>query len=568
MSRVPWITLEPTQTETIIAVMLCRLNPSAVRIRPSQGDGGIDVIQITPDGWIVDQIKYFAEKLDDNQKKQIFKSFGKVRAFAAEKGASIAEWHLVTPLDPTKENRLDWFRDITADADFACEWRGEAHVDGWAAMFPEVIDYYLRDGKDRLAQLVTAVASLCKLFNDSDTVVQQGALEPADTMTGLRAVYEALNAHDPHYRYGFSVDGELVDVPPEPHQVAVLQIEAASCWVTFKVYARYDAAVLDRPVPIVFEVTAAPDSEAARIMADFQIYGSPVVLDTGDGVSITVAADLPAGLGQLVSGQIAGFSLTALPATPFPARLQLIDAEGNELAIVRLNLQPALTNLDGSGMFIAGTEQHGVFDVELRIQREACTVTTTLKGHDPTGLAPDDVLPALRLLSGLHHPNQYRVLGAHGPKRGDAIAIPQPESPSADLLVLTKFVDALSIMQQHTTEQIRVPDAAGFGAPAILELIELGQLLKNGQRQSSWTSMSTTLSPDTRLPEDGGSLLIVQQIAYTLEGLHIELGRVRRVLGSVRLTHSETDNEGRRHVVMVPGQSDAMTLVHEPLGLL
>lgn len=567
MSPVPWVTLEPTQTETIIAVMLCRLNPSAVRIRPSQGDGGIDVIQITPDGWIVDQIKYFAETLDDSQKKQIVKSFGKVRAFAAQQGASIAEWHLVTPLDPTKENRLDWFSTLTANADFTCEWRGKAHVEGWVSEFPEVVDYYLRDGKDRLAQLVTAVATMCKLFTDSDTIAQQGTLEPADTVTGLRSVYEALNAHDPHYRYGFSVDGELVDVPPEPHQVAVLQIETTSCWVTIKVYARYDAAVLDRPVPIVFEVTAAPDSEAARIMTDFQTYGSPVVLDTGDGVSITVAADLPAGLGQLVSGQIAGFSLTALPATPFPARLQLIDAEGNELAIVRLNLQPALTNLDGSGLFIAGTEQHGVFDAELRIQRQAGTVTTKLKGRDPTGLAPDDVLPALRLLSGLHHPNQYRVVGAHGPKQGDAIAIPQPDSPSADLLVLTKFVEALSIMQQHTTEQIRVPDAAGFGAPAILELIELGQLLKDGRRQSTWTSMSTTLSPDTRLPEDGGSLLIVQQATYNLEGRQIELGRVRTILDSVRLTQSEADGQGRRHVVMVPGRSDKMTAIHEPLDV-
>jgi hypothetical protein len=544
--------------------MLCRLNPRAVRIRPSQGDGGIDVIQVTPDGWIVDQIKYFAENLDAKQKKQIAKSFKKVRAFAAQQGASIAEWHLVTPLDPTKENRLDWFRSITADADFACEWRGKAHVDGWAAKFPEVIDYYLRDGRNRLERLVTTVATLCNLFDPSDTVIQEGVLEPADTVAGLRSVYEALNAHDPHYRYSFSVDGELVDVPPEPHQVAVLQIETASCWVTFKVYARYDAAVLDRPVPIFFEVTAAPDSEAARIMADFQTYGAPVVLSAGDGASITVTADLPAGLGQLLSGQIAGFSITALPATPFPVRLQLIDSQGRELAIVRLNLQPALTGMDGFGQFIAGTEQHGVFDIEFRIHHEANTVTTMLKGHDPTGLAPDDVLPALRLLSGLHHPNQYRVLGAHGPKQGDAIAVPHPESPSADLLVLTKLVEALSIMQQHTHQQIHIPNTADLDLSAILELIELGQLLKEGRLQSRWTTMSTTLTPGTRLPEDGGALLVVQQVAYTLEGRLIDLGRVQRIFASVRLTHSETESDGRRHVTMVPGHSDTLTTIHEP----
>ena len=66
-----------------------------------------------------------------------------------KEGWRITEWHLVMPLDLTNPN-LGWLDDIIADADFPCETNGLVFCDTLAASYPKVIDYYLRDGKDRL----------------------------------------------------------------------------------------------------------------------------------------------------------------------------------------------------------------------------------------------------------------------------------------------------------------------------------------------------------------------------------------------------------------------------------
>lgn len=50
MTAAPWVTLEPGQTERAMGILLCRRYPSAQRIQPAQGDGGLDVIVPHPDG--------------------------------------------------------------------------------------------------------------------------------------------------------------------------------------------------------------------------------------------------------------------------------------------------------------------------------------------------------------------------------------------------------------------------------------------------------------------------------------------------------------------------------------
>jgi hypothetical protein len=86
MTRVSWTTLHPSETEAVVSVMLLRESPRAVRARPSRGDGGIDVIEATPDGWLVDQLKYFATNLTSSQKAQIERSYRTVREFGASLG--------------------------------------------------------------------------------------------------------------------------------------------------------------------------------------------------------------------------------------------------------------------------------------------------------------------------------------------------------------------------------------------------------------------------------------------------------------------------------------------------
>lgn len=73
-----WTTIDPDTIERIIAVGLCRRRERARRIKPSQGDGGLDVLVPVPGGSQRQvenyQLKTFADVLYDSRERQIEKS--------------------------------------------------------------------------------------------------------------------------------------------------------------------------------------------------------------------------------------------------------------------------------------------------------------------------------------------------------------------------------------------------------------------------------------------------------------------------------------------------------------
>src|SRR5512132_3986928 len=364
MTRVSWTTLHPSETEAVVSVMLLRESPNAMRVRPSIGDGGIDVIEVTPDGWLVDQIKYFPTNLTSGQKAQVEKSYCEVRRFAASKGARIARWRLVLPLDPTNENR-DWFDRFTADAPFPCHWHGLTFLEGLAAKYPEVIDYYLKDGKDRLAALMSHMLAGLGLQHRASA---GEALDPIDTVEGLVGIYEALNAHDPHYRYGYSVDLNPPAVPPEPFLVAVTSRGVGEVYVTFRIYARFAQAVEERPVPINLQFRVPADSDVADALQDFHTFGTPVTVEDPTGEMLSWSVDLPGGLGGDLSG---GRLRLGAPhpegAQPYDLRLQILDETGTEVATARLRMEPVTTGATGDGMRATGVEEPGAFGIAIRL---------------------------------------------------------------------------------------------------------------------------------------------------------------------------------------------------------
>lgn len=44
LGEIPWSTKSGEEVEKLIAVYICKENPDAVRIRPSKGDHGIDLM--------------------------------------------------------------------------------------------------------------------------------------------------------------------------------------------------------------------------------------------------------------------------------------------------------------------------------------------------------------------------------------------------------------------------------------------------------------------------------------------------------------------------------------------
>lgn len=72
--RVEWTRMSGDEVEDVVAIMLLREHRRGTHIRPSQGDGGIDVLipATAPDeAPTVYQVKKFATNLGSSEKRQI-----------------------------------------------------------------------------------------------------------------------------------------------------------------------------------------------------------------------------------------------------------------------------------------------------------------------------------------------------------------------------------------------------------------------------------------------------------------------------------------------------------------
>jgi hypothetical protein len=91
--------------EAAVAMMINRERPNSVRIAPSQGDGGVDILDPrTPRGRDDDrllQVKRFTAPLSANQKAQVLGSLDALVADPRWAKLQVEEWRLVTPWDPT-----------------------------------------------------------------------------------------------------------------------------------------------------------------------------------------------------------------------------------------------------------------------------------------------------------------------------------------------------------------------------------------------------------------------------------------------------------------------------------
>ena len=159
-TQVPWGQLDGDTTEKIVATLLCLEHPNANRIRPTQGDGGVDILVPTADGAVdVYQVKAYASGIKGSRGSKIKKSLATV---AANDMVKVQTWYLTIPLDPTLEGRQDWLAELRGTVAFDCQWFGLTNLDGLAAKHPEVIEYYLGDGR---ARVEATIQSLLQLSN-------------------------------------------------------------------------------------------------------------------------------------------------------------------------------------------------------------------------------------------------------------------------------------------------------------------------------------------------------------------------------------------------------------------
>src|SRR5664280_617560 len=406
-----------------------------------------------------------------------------------------------------------WLDDITADAPFQAQWKGFDHVEGWAARYPDVVDYYLGNGKELLNQNIQALLTILRRRQDPG---DSRSLRPSDISGDLLSLDRALNSHDPHYRYEFRVS---VDPPPlieEPRLIAVQQERLDGRWTTYWLFCRYDDAISDRPPPTIqLRFAAEPGSELHQQLADMATYGTPLQAATA-----SFSADLPGGLGgHFDEGAVTIGPAHPVGAQPYVIRLVLVDPQGHELAAVRCDMQPITQGFTGEGSRAWGQETNGVFAVELRINQPTERATINIRTLDVSGKAPHDVVGGLRWLRAFRPPNALKVGPPHGPAPSQGLPI--PDHGDLEVEALLAVAENLAVIQNYVTAQLMMP--AEVTAEQFEAIRHAARLLKDQVMIGTWNSWTVAVGADASHdldtePGSMSSVMVVGPLVITLDG--------------------------------------------------
>lgn len=268
--RIPWTRYSGEDVESVLATFISLEERNAIKIRPSRGDGGIDLI-VYLDAETVDiyQIKKFAENLKNSQKAQIENSWQELSATTAVLHVKINSWHLVMPLDPTNEN-LRWAKELVEPSGTKFIWDGLSRVDGWASKYPEVIDYYFSNGKEEVSEYAAKLLSMANLPDCSDPVILENRL--SDLCSNLDKL-------DPYYAYSVHVLSEYDkrdDFCTRAPGVVMSQIlvTPGSGRIAIDVIEKTPIASMLHPLTFSVKIIAGTDEEKEQAQ-NFIKYGMP-----------------------------------------------------------------------------------------------------------------------------------------------------------------------------------------------------------------------------------------------------------------------------------------------------
>jgi hypothetical protein len=522
MARVEWTRIDRDDLEHLVAMLLCRENPAAQRIRASAGDGGIDVLVPLggDDGLAIYQAKAFSANLTSSQKEQIEHSYRRLKQFASDRELKISKWYLTLPLDGTHENHM-WLATITNTTNDYEQWRGLAYLDGLAAKFPEVVDYYLADGRDRLQQAMQSLAAAIGIGGFPPPTELTGG----SSIDGLAGIHETINKCDPHYRYDFAVSGTRPPLPADENNlVAAVQVERERVWVTFKIFAKCIESLRERPIPfnLSVDLRQAPP-QLREELHNFHQYGLPATAPAG---TVDFVTDLPGGLGGAFSGGSATLGpIQVVGGSTYQLRLRVLKPDGEPVSETLVDMAVPTTGVSGQGFGARGVERNGVFALRILTDLETNLIKLSLEPQDLTGISPIDAIPALRLVGAFTAPNLMQIAQPYGPPDTEAMPIPA-EGGAIDLdELVVAYVEALAQLQSKTSVQLKIPNFDLVTRKEALELIEAARLLRGEGVKFRWSQVPVDLhSPPTETPTESITLLLRQQLNITVEGTPIHLG--------------------------------------------
>ncbi|WP_417540462.1 hypothetical protein [Microbacterium maritypicum] len=586
MARIEWAALSGDEVETVVSMLIFNEHPRATRIRPSQGDFGIDVLVPHPGATSfadVYQIKKFASNLDASQKRQIEDSFQRVLVGLVRRGIPLADWYLVMPLDPTIENSLDWFAELpdvvisrmSSDEKLGLteeeigaitawrqspgriiEWKGLTYCEALTSKYWFVADYYLHGGSERIKSAVAEVAKILQrditLPHTDASASSTSILEPHELRDHLARLGRVLDG-DPHFRYGFSVDPAAPQLHEEPGLIAAAQeIAPDGMCITFRIFERFAEALNERPVPINLRFQVEPGSTEQRAFDDWRKYGKPLT------ATVDMDADLPGGLGGSFSNATARI-LPASGGTRYENRYRIIDPDSAVLAELRFSLT-STTGLDRTGAWIQGQDTSGIVSIEGELDATDQSGKLSFTFDDPTGREAAEVTAAIDFLANLSHPNRLQVADKYGPFH-DFQEIPEAEAPFP--LFVARYISALAALQAHTSTLIAVPDLTTVTGPDAQTVLRAAKLLGGQTIVGTWKAMEFDTDDAVALGPGGHyQLATIEPLTAVIGADTLTLGAVQNTLMSVKLAElgdgrirAEPHLNDTAHQVYAPDES-------------
>lgn len=374
---------------------------------------------------------------------------------------NVRDWHLVTPWDPTPEAEK-WLQDLGAGHGLTAKWKGENYVDRLAADHPNVVDYYLHGGHDRMKE---AFESASAYFGTGDIPHD---LTAPEVTARIQQALKILDS-DPIYRYQYSFgSGTPPGLPNRPRLVMRwIAGEPDGAWRAVDIIARTAVSCDERPITVSGHFKAEPGSEFERTLQDFQAYGVPFTSPPGayDG-----HIHAPGGLGgAIIDGTARVMAVDGDVGEDPVLLLQVVDPDQAVLSAV--TVQRIERNSGAQGFHIVFKEQHGIFTVADRINVSTKWRQRTVTIGEIVGQPISAVHAALHVLVDSHHPNVWRLSRPNTPPelgRVDPdIDIDFPAEKRPSLETILDIVNDLQVIQSHTPDVLKFPDLDTAGSAQI-----------------------------------------------------------------------------------------------------
>jgi hypothetical protein len=545
VTRVEWTRLDGGDVEAVVAMFVNREHVDSVRITPSRGDGGVDILDRNAGprgGDAVYQVKRYTEPLSARQKAEVVKSLQALMDDPRWSGLNVTAWYLVTPWNPTPEAET-WLYGLASGHGFAPVWRGLDHVEQLAAKYQDVVDYYLHGGRGRVEEAYKAVAALFAVQADG------GNLDVPGVAARIKRALPVLDA-DPHYRYELRFgDGPLPEMPSRPNLVMtwLAADPAGEHWTAVDIIARCAASVEERPITVTGHFIADSGGSFETAYRDFVSYGTPFTSPEG---AYRVEVDAPGGLG----GRLDRATITTAPVPGDVGdnpqlHLEVLAPDGTVLAAADVDRTARSRGEDGFRAVLE--EVHHVFTIEDRYNLTGMTFNRVLHLGDLTGQPVNQVRPALEFVRHCRQPNTGRTSLRHTPPElgttGPTLGLEWSDETQRTLTSMFDVIDSLAIIQRCTPSVVRVPDLGAIPPGQAVSWLVAAKVLQGEDVTMTYPEghcINVVLDTDVAAPE--GEFGITVPMTVGIGNQSVDLGTFEVWLADPVLVQRR-QNEGRMH---------------------